>query len=163
METETLAPAVPAVPSAPTPAAATQAELLPDGRKKAAEYQVFLNMLRRRGLTISSLATTVGCGRSALNRVLLGRRSGSQTWRKLRGVLLANEYDLIARFAASRQKAETSCWQEWQNENKLREQVAALREAARELCDRWRKEAGASRHMHCADCANELEQSLNAI
>lgn len=93
---------------------------------KPLEYARFLWLIHQRGLNVTLLALQLNgrklaaqfaraegaqdadgakaCepkGRSALNEVLLGRRTGKRTWMALRRILNAEEHECIARFAAA--------------------------------------------------------------
>lgn len=59
-------------------------------------------LLGSRGVTITALAKMMNCGRTSLNLVLVGERSGKQTWRKLERVLTVEEYRVAKDYADER-------------------------------------------------------------
>lgn len=62
----------------------------------------FYRKLRARGHTITSLADVMMCGRTHLTLVINGDRPGTQTWRKLKRVLTAEELALLEQALARR-------------------------------------------------------------
>lgn len=58
-------------------------------------------LLAKRKLSISKVADLIYTGRCHLGLVLMGRRNGTVTWRKLKAVLSPEEYECARNFAVA--------------------------------------------------------------
>lgn len=61
-------------------------------------------MLADRSVDFNVLAQQISSRRSHVSQVLLGRRRGTATWRKLKDVLQAKEYEVAKEFADAQLK-----------------------------------------------------------
>lgn len=67
------------------------------------------DLLKKRDLTIESLARLAFCGPKSVVQILRGQRVGTPTWNKLKRVMTAEELLCAMRFANVRLCAEANC------------------------------------------------------